>query len=75
MWYLVSIIGVIVGMTKYGDVDLLEFYLVKNLEWQRILDNTVWINRYFCNRLWLEITFDSRWSRCKGTDVGGYLGA
>jgi len=27
MWYLVSIIGVIVGMTKYGDVDLLDILL------------------------------------------------
>ena len=27
MWYLVSIIGVIVGMTKYGDVDLLDLLL------------------------------------------------
>ena len=27
MWYLVSIIGVVVGMTKYGDVDLLDFLL------------------------------------------------
>ena len=27
MWYLVSIIGVVVGMTKYGDVDLLDILL------------------------------------------------
>ncbi|DAC57969.1 MAG TPA: hypothetical protein D7I03_06425 [Candidatus Poseidoniales archaeon] len=27
MWYLVSIVGVIVGMTKYGDVDLLNLLL------------------------------------------------
>ena len=27
MWYLVSIVGVIVGMTKYGDVDLLDLLL------------------------------------------------
>ncbi len=27
MWYLVSIIGIIVGMTKYGDVDLLDLLL------------------------------------------------
>tara|TARA_B100001758_G_C18333474_1_gene570207 strand:- start:404 stop:1282 length:879 start_codon:yes stop_codon:yes gene_type:complete len=27
MWYLVSIVGIIVGMTKYGDVDLLNLLL------------------------------------------------
>ena len=68
MWYLVSIVGVIVGMTKYGDVDLLDLLLGEEygmaaLYWTTLSGLVViFVIDFGCGILFLFSSAYFRWS-------------